>query len=159
MLNDLLQEHLMRYAVLMENRTKRFASHYFRRFGASLQEIRKHAGLTQADLAERMTDAGYPMSRVMVAKTEGATRPTSIEEMAAFSAVLGVPVTYLLPAAMTGATSTAVLEVLRASRLTAEGTAAGLLEIVNTLQSESARLQMRIDVLERDTSGLNPEAS
>lgn len=145
------------YNVPMENRTQRFATHYVRRFGASLKNIRTHARLTQSELADRMTSVGYPMSRVMVAKTESATRPVSVEEMAAFASVLEVPVPYLLPSAMNETAAVATRDALQASRLTTEWSIASLLGIVEELQEESSRTQMRIEVLEGEISGVDPE--
>lgn len=82
---------------LMENRTQRFARHYALRTGVAIKDLRTRLGLTQADLAERLTDAGYPTQRATVAKMENGARPTSVEEVAAVAAVLDVPITYVLP--------------------------------------------------------------
>lgn len=62
------------------------------RFGSRIRSLRQSQGWTQGDLAKRMTSAGYPMHQTTVAKIENATRPTSVEEMFALSAIFGLSV-------------------------------------------------------------------
>ena len=57
---------------------------------------RQHQGLTQAELARRMTAAGSPLSNDMVSKIENGARSVTVEELAAFAAVLHVPLTQLM---------------------------------------------------------------
>lgn len=157
MVNDYPQEHLLGYDVPMENRTARFAKHYARRFGHSLKLVRSEAGMTQAEVSERMTEAGYPMSRVMIAKTESATRPVSVEELAAFAAVLQVPVPFLIPGGLNESVAKVQQEALQNGLLLTEGVRASLDEISANLANEAERLRTRYAILERELSGVDPE--
>ena len=59
-------------------------------FGGRVKEARSRRDLSQVALAEMMTSAGYPMHHTTVAKLEAGTRPTSVSEVFALSAILGV---------------------------------------------------------------------
>jgi len=67
-----------------------------RAFGARVRELRMALGVTQAELASRMTDMGYGMSQTMVAKMERGVRPTSVGELAVLGDILGVSLADLL---------------------------------------------------------------
>lgn len=61
------------------------------RFGRRVRQERKARDWSQAELAERMTKAGYPLHQTAVARIESGKRPTTIQEVYALAAVLGVP--------------------------------------------------------------------
>ena len=63
-----------------------------RLFGARVRELRQARGWTQEELAQLLTDAGYPMHQTTIAKLEGATRPTDVAEMVAIAAIFGVSI-------------------------------------------------------------------
>ncbi|WP_189016057.1 helix-turn-helix domain-containing protein [Paenarthrobacter histidinolovorans] len=67
-----------------------------RAFGTRVRELRTALGMTQAELASRMTDLGYGMSQTMVAKLERGVRPTSVGELAVLGEILDVPLADLL---------------------------------------------------------------
>lgn len=64
--------------------------------GFNLGQIRRGAGISQAELATAMDRAGFPWKRITVAEVEGGKRRTSIEELLGLAAVFGVPVVRLL---------------------------------------------------------------
>lgn len=64
-------------------------------FGARVKALRQARGLTQEQLGERMTNAGYPMHQTTVAKLESAGRPTSVGEVAVLATLFGVPISSL----------------------------------------------------------------
>jgi transcriptional regulator with XRE-family HTH domain len=59
-------------------------------FGRRVKALRAAKGLTQDELAQRMTDHGHPMHQTTVAKLESAIRPTNVGEINAIAAILGV---------------------------------------------------------------------
>jgi transcriptional regulator with XRE-family HTH domain len=61
-----------------------------------IRDKRQAQGLTQAEVARRMTIAGAPLSGDMVSKIETGVRSVTVEELAAFAAVLGVPLVKLM---------------------------------------------------------------
>lgn len=63
-----------------------------RRFGRRVKQLRQSIGLTQEELARRMTAAGQPLHPTMVTKLEGGNRPTSIGELVSLANILRVPV-------------------------------------------------------------------
>ncbi len=58
-------------------------------FGRRLREVRKIAGVTQQQLADRMTAVGHKMHRSAIAKIEVGDRPASISEAVQIAAQLG----------------------------------------------------------------------
>jgi transcriptional regulator with XRE-family HTH domain len=75
--------------------SKRTASE---RLAANVVHLRQIAGITQGELAERLTQIGHPMQFNTVSKIERAARPVTIEDLEALSRVLGVrAVDLLLP--------------------------------------------------------------
>lgn len=60
-------------------------------FGRRVKQLRKAAGLTQTDLAERLSQWGRSYHQTTVAKLEAGTRPTTLEELIPLSVALGVP--------------------------------------------------------------------
>lgn len=143
-----LQAHSTGYDVPMENITAEFARHFARRVGYGLRMVRDQLELTQAAVAERMTEAGYPMSRVQIAKTESASRPVPVEELAAFAAVLDVPVTYLIPGLLDESAQSAERRSIENQLLLAESTEVQLRKIVESLSSTSESLRARYATLE-----------
>lgn len=67
-------------------------------FAGRLRETRKARGLTQTELAQRMTDAGRPMSKAALLRIENGTRGISLDEALALIAILwAVPPHLLTP--------------------------------------------------------------
>jgi transcriptional regulator with XRE-family HTH domain len=60
-------------------------------FARKLREIRQQAGVTQQQIADRMTGAGHKLHRSAVAKIELGERPVTIGEAVQLAGVLGVP--------------------------------------------------------------------
>ena len=65
-------------------------------FAQRLRETRQARGLTQTELAERMTDAGRPMSKPALLRIENGTRGLSLDEALAFAQVLNAVPAHLL---------------------------------------------------------------
>lgn len=59
-------------------------------FGRRVKELRKAAGLTQAELAERLGRWGKSYHQTTVAKLEAGTRPTNLDELMPLAVALGV---------------------------------------------------------------------
>lgn len=59
-------------------------------FGRKVRELRIAAGLTQQQLAERLSRAGRSYHQTTVAKLEKGTRPTTLDELAPLASALGV---------------------------------------------------------------------
>lgn len=59
-------------------------------FGRRVRRARESAGLTQAQLAERMRGFGATLDPSMVAKIEAGIRPTNIAEAVALRGALGI---------------------------------------------------------------------
>jgi transcriptional regulator with XRE-family HTH domain len=66
------------------------------RVGENLHQIRKAAGLSQADLAERLTARGLSFQQPTILKLEKGSRPLRLEEASAIAEELGVNVAALL---------------------------------------------------------------
>jgi len=60
------------------------------RVGANIQEIRKAAGWSQADLASELTRRGLPFYQPTILKIEKGSRPLKFEEAAHIADALGV---------------------------------------------------------------------
>jgi transcriptional regulator with XRE-family HTH domain len=71
--------------------------------GPNVAHIRRQAGITQHDLAIRCREAGWPVSRPVIAKVEGQRRSVSDHELVALALALQVPVTILLAKRMPAA--------------------------------------------------------
>ena len=56
-------------------------------FGRRLKELRQRAHISQAKLAELMTEQGQAMSQVTVGRLEAARRPVNIDEIAALARI------------------------------------------------------------------------
>jgi transcriptional regulator with XRE-family HTH domain len=66
-------------------------------FGERLTETRAARGsISQAELARRMTEAGYPMDKAAVLRVEKGKRGLSLDEALGFCAVLNVAPAYML---------------------------------------------------------------
>lgn len=59
-------------------------------FGRRVKELRKAAGLTQAELADRLGRWGKSYHQTTVAKLEAGTRPTTLDELMPLAVALGV---------------------------------------------------------------------
>lgn len=59
-------------------------------FARRLKEVREQAGVTQAQLADRMTSAGQKMHRSAIAKIETNQRPVLLGEAVWLAVLLGV---------------------------------------------------------------------
>lgn len=64
--------------------------------GANLQLLRKDSGLSQSDLAERLTERGVPFRQQTVLKIEKGSRPLRVDEAAIIAEVLDLSVDDLL---------------------------------------------------------------
>ncbi len=65
-------------------------------FARRLRELRQRGGLTQQQLADRMSAAGPRMHRSAIAKIESGDRVVSVGEAFQLAAALGVPVAALV---------------------------------------------------------------
>jgi transcriptional regulator with XRE-family HTH domain len=65
-------------------------------FARRLREVRQQAGVTQQQLAARMTEVGHKLHRSAVAKIELGERPVTIGEAIQLAGILGVPVMELV---------------------------------------------------------------
>lgn len=61
------------------------------RYGRRVKEIREEAGMTQAQLAARLTERGLRAGHTTIAKIEAGTRTTTFEEALAIADALGQP--------------------------------------------------------------------
>lgn len=59
-------------------------------FGRRLQALRQRARISQAELAELMTEQGQPLSQVTVGRLEAARRPVNVDELAALARIFKV---------------------------------------------------------------------
>ena len=59
-------------------------------FGRRLKELRQRAHISQAKLAELMTEQGQAMSQVTVGRLEAARRPVNIDELALIAKTFGL---------------------------------------------------------------------
>jgi transcriptional regulator with XRE-family HTH domain len=73
-----------------------FATDHDRIFARRLRALREAARLTQRQLAERMTVAGYRMHQTTIAKIEAADRPVVIGEAVVFARIIGVDLAELV---------------------------------------------------------------
>jgi transcriptional regulator with XRE-family HTH domain len=71
-------------------------------FARRLRAVRKQAGATQQELADRMAAAGHKMHRSAIAKIESGERPVAIGEAVQLAGVLGASLTDLVTDDMTG---------------------------------------------------------
>lgn len=65
-------------------------------FRSHLAPLRKAHGWTQWEMAERLTAAGWPMSRVTWAQVEGQNRGVSLGEAVVVAKVFGVDLALLV---------------------------------------------------------------
>jgi transcriptional regulator with XRE-family HTH domain len=65
-------------------------------FASRLRAIRKERGLSQDDVARRMTEGGRPLSKVALLRIEKGTRGLSLDEALALARVLDVAPAHLL---------------------------------------------------------------
>ena len=65
-------------------------------FGRNLRAARLHERLTQEQLADALSEVGFPMHQSTVAKIEAGSRSASISEVVALSGILDVPIDALV---------------------------------------------------------------
>jgi transcriptional regulator with XRE-family HTH domain len=64
---------------------------------ATICDLRRDLGLSTTEVARRLTDAGRPTHQTTVSRIESGTRAVTVDDVAAFAAVLGVRPASLLP--------------------------------------------------------------
>jgi transcriptional regulator with XRE-family HTH domain len=64
--------------------------------GMRLRRLREEAGITQAQLAERMTCQGFSMHQTTIAKIEANQRPVTVNEAVMLAVILDIPMPWLL---------------------------------------------------------------
>ncbi len=129
-----------------------YASAVAKWVGGRVKDVREARGWTQEALASALTQAGHPISRVGVAKTESATRPVTIEDLAALAKTLEVPVTYFF---VNGTTeSTDEVNRLNDEWLASQATESSLVDIsdkltaaINEQREVSRRVAARLAAL------------
>src|SRR6266511_1852291 len=67
-------------------------------FARRVKEARKRRDWSQQTLADRLTELGYPMTRVVLTKLEAGKRQATLEDIFAFAVALGVAPVHLLVA-------------------------------------------------------------
>jgi transcriptional regulator with XRE-family HTH domain len=67
-----------------------------RRVGRTVQQFRKGAGLSQAELAQELAERGFPFGQTTVVKVEQGSRPLKLEEAQAIAELLGVSTPVLM---------------------------------------------------------------
>lgn len=65
--------------------------HHETTFGKVVRWHRKEWGLTQAQLAERMAQAGFPWHKSTVSKTESGQRDATVSELFELARIFSVP--------------------------------------------------------------------
>jgi transcriptional regulator with XRE-family HTH domain len=83
------------------------------RVGANLQEIRKAAGWSQADLAAELTRRGMPFYQPTILKIEKGSRPLKLEEACAIADALEIDVASLCRVVDNDAMAAAVAQIQR----------------------------------------------
>src|SRR6185437_14748918 len=71
-------------------------------FGDHLRRMRNEAGLTQRQLADKMSEAGITMYQSTIGKIEAGLRTVSIGEAVQFAAALGVQLSDIINGQMSG---------------------------------------------------------
>jgi len=90
------------------------------RAAANLAEIRKTRHMEQAEVADRMTKLGRPMSAPVVSKTEKLDRRIDVDDLVAFAVALGVtPNRLLLPGSVRDDEPVELLPKVRVSAMAA----------------------------------------
>lgn len=118
-------------------------------FGRRVRALRAAAGITQADLADKMTHLGVSMRQGMIAKLERGARPTSVGEIAVLANVLGVPPSSLLvPEDALPQDVATILDM----RMNAIQTASLLQELISQGQQIMERIEMKREQLRATVS-------
>jgi transcriptional regulator with XRE-family HTH domain len=60
------------------------------RVGGNLQQLRKEKGMSQTDLAQELTERGFPFQQQTILKIEKGARPLKLEEAQVIAEILGV---------------------------------------------------------------------
>jgi transcriptional regulator with XRE-family HTH domain len=113
-------------------------------FGRRVRALRVSAGMTQADLAEKMTHLGVNMRQGMIAKLERGARPTPVGEVTVLANVLDVsPSALLVSEDALPREITTLLDL----RMNAVNTAAYLQELIAQSEQIQERIEMKRDQL------------
>lgn len=107
-------------------------------FGLNVRSLRLSAGMTQSDLAARITSMGVSMRQTMVAKIERGARPTPVGEVAILSSIFGVPPAVLLAAADTVPDSVAALLDMRMGAMQTAS-------LIDELLEQSQHIEQRLE--------------
>ncbi|MFJ4026392.1 helix-turn-helix domain-containing protein [Paenarthrobacter sp. NPDC089989] len=110
-----------------------------RAFGARVRELRTALGMTQADLAARMTTLGYGMSQTMIAKLERGARPTSVGELAVLGDILAVP----LPSLLAGETLPPEIARINELRIRVYNKASAIVELKREMEKVATSLEVQ----------------
>jgi transcriptional regulator with XRE-family HTH domain len=70
--------------------------------GENVRRLRDEAAMTQAELAEVMSDLGFDWKRITVAEAERGSRRLQLEELLGLAALFGQPMSWLLEPAVAG---------------------------------------------------------
>lgn len=121
--------------------------------GARVRELRREEGLSQAELAELMTDMGVPMQQQTILKIEKGSRSLRMSEAVVMATCLRVTMSSMVPVE----NQTRVMNELRwlagESRRPADEAAELLLES----ESVAAQLQREVDALPEDLRAIVPD--
>ena len=124
-------------------------------FAERVRALREAADMTQGQLAERLTQLGFPIHQTGVAKVELGQRPVRLNEAAAFAAALRVPAGDLLAASEGTPEAEAFwseLHTVSAQRLELTQRNEAIKAQLVTLMKQQGDLQSQLDLIaERET--------
>ena len=86
---------------------------YAHRVGENIAQLRRARGMTQAELAERVTDTGLPFHQQTVVKIEKGQRPVRLREADAIATVLDVELDTLVTEAAAVDVATELISAIR----------------------------------------------
>lgn len=116
------------------------------RAAGRLAEIRSGRHMSQAELADRTTQLGRPMSASVVSKTEKSDRRMDVDDLIAFAVALGVtPNRLLLPASVRDDEPVELLPEVRVSAMDAWKWATGDEPLPNGWAPEGMQILIRDD--------------
>ncbi|MEQ4520447.1 helix-turn-helix transcriptional regulator [Pseudarthrobacter sp. B907] len=107
-------------------------------FGQRVRSLRAAAGMTQAELADKVSHAGMNMTQGMIAKLERGARPTSVGELAVLGQVFGVSSAQLLEAGQMSPESARLAEL----RLRLTAAEAGVIELAARWEQANTALEV-----------------
>lgn len=103
--------------------------------GERIRDLRVSNGLSQQQLADAMTELGFPWQQTTVAKTEAAARPIRVNEVAALASIFGTDASSFIPV---DGQSHAMLEMVRARSRASE-----LGDRIRALEAEADELRQQ----------------